>query len=258
MYRSMTGLGLLEWTGTGVKFVSTPTCVTQGELDEAFAKCPYHEIRGLGVQHGQRADAPMSGRLSAFSPCAIADLPVCPAPKCIDEYTAGLIAACIAGTQSNPDFDCTSLYTYALSQLPYCSRPGVLQPVPGCLSKDLIAARDYCSTYPAFNGPNKTMNAICWMAKHDQSYWAQMMAAQPCYTQAYVPPAPTPAAPPAYTPPAYTPPAYTPPAYTPPAYTPPAYTPPEKTEASMAGMWGILALLAAAGGGYYMYRRNKR
>jgi hypothetical protein len=34
--------------------------------------------------------------------------------------------------------------------------------------------------------------------------------------------------------------------------------PPEKTEASMAGMWGILALLAVGGGGYYMYRRSKR
>jgi LPXTG-motif cell wall-anchored protein len=31
-----------------------------------------------------------------------------------------------------------------------------------------------------------------------------------------------------------------------------------KTEASMSGMFGILALVAVAGGGFYMYRKYKK
>jgi hypothetical protein len=240
MYRSMTGLGLLEWTGTGVRSVGTPTCVTQGELAEAQAKCPpeYHKrLSGLGLT----PTGPMSGRLSPFSACAVAALPVCPAPKCIDQYTAGLIAACVAGTSTNPDLDCSSLYAYALSQLPYCPGASGLQPVPRCLSPELLALRDYCASTNG-NGANKGMNAVCWAAMHDPSYWAQAMAAKPCYAQAYVPPV---TSAPESTPQSL------------PEEPTDMYVP-EKQEASMAGTWGILALLAVAGGGYYMYRRNKR
>lgn len=241
MYRgSMTGLGLLQTTTTGVQSVGIPSCVTQGELAEAQAKCPpeYHKrLAGLGLT----PTGPMSGRLSPFSACAVAALPVCPAPKCIDEFTAGLIAQCIAGTQTNPDFDCGALYTYALSQLPYCRFPSTLQAIPRCLSPELVALRDYCASTNG-NGANKGMNAVCWAAMHDPSYWAQAMAAKPCYEQAYVPPV---TSAPESTPQSL------------PEEPPDMYVP-EKQEASMAGVWGILALVAAAGGGYYMYRKNKR
>jgi hypothetical protein len=243
MYRSgMTGLGLLETTATGVRSVSTPTCVTQAELDEANAKCPVQQIRGLGA-HGSIAMAPMSGRLAAFSPCDIAGLSTCPGPTCIDEYTAGLIAQCIAGTQANPDFPCDSLMVYALAQLPYCSRPNALQPVPSCLSKDMVTGRDYCKAHPKFDGPNKGMNALCWVAMHDPAYWSQMMAAPACPT--YVPPTLRDAPPKAPPPPP------------PPPAAPPALETQQQSAATM-GMWGILALLAVGGGGYYMYRKYKR
>jgi len=245
MYRgSMTGLGLLETTPTGVRVVLQPTCVSQAELDEANAKCPVQQIRGLGA-HGTIAMAPMSGRLSGISPCVVADMPVCPAPTCLDPYTAGLVTQCIAGVQASTDFPCNSLLAYALSKLPYCpGTNGGLQPVPPCFDTGLSALRDYCNQHPNSDGPNKALNAGCWAARHDSSYWAQVMAAPACYTQAYVPPAPT-----------TRPPVLRDAPQPPPA---PAPVPMQPQSASMAGTWGILALLAAAGGGYYMYRRYKR
>lgn len=250
----MRGLGVLELTATGVRSVTTPTCVTQAELDEAFAKCPYEQIRGLGaLRHGVRAKAPMSGRLAAFSPCQIADLPVCPTPTCIDQYTAGLVAQCIAGVQANPDFNC--LYTYAFASLPYCggATGAGLAPVPGCLTPDLVTSRDYCNAHPSFDGPNATMNAVCWAAMRDPTYWARVMAAPACGTitirepvkRTPAPPPPSPDATPT-------------PVEVPPVVDETPVTEPEQTEAGMMGMWGILAMLAVAGGGYYMYRRYKR
>jgi hypothetical protein len=38
----------------------------------------------------------------------------------------------------------------------------------------------------------------------------------------------------------------------------PVGPPAADSEASMSGMLGILALIAVAGGGYYMYRRYKK
>jgi hypothetical protein len=258
------GLGLLELTATGVRSMQIPSCVTQGELDEAAAKCPVQQIRGLGVAHGQRPLEPMSGRLAAFSACAIADLPVCPAPKCLDPYTAGLITSCIAGVKANPDFDCTSLTAYMLSQLPYCGGANALGPVPACLTPDLVALRSYCRANPKLNGPNKAYNAGCWAAMRDPSYWAKVLAAPECPRAPVMRDAPI--RPPAVTPTTYTsspaPPVYyeDPTRNEPPADDGDSGGPREGTpgEASMTGVWGILALLAAAGGGYYLYRRYKR
>jgi hypothetical protein len=244
MYRGgMTGLGLLQVTPTGVQSVATPTCITQAEKDEANAKCPpAPRLRGIGA--GPRSIAPMSGRLAAIPACSLADLPVCPTPTCIDEYTAGLVAQCIAGVQANPDFDC--FYTAAFAQLPYCggSNKG-LPPIPACLNADQQSARDYCGTYPNFDGPNAIMNGLCWAAKHDTAYWSRMMSTPACLV-VHEPPHRTPRpAPPVATP-------------TPVPQDLPPPAPPHQDEASMMGTWGILALIAAAGGGYYLYRKYKR
>lgn len=236
MYGSMAGLGMLETSSTGVRSVSRPSCITQAELDEANAKCQRTMIRGIG----DIVNAPMSGRLSAFSPCDLHNLPVCPTPTCIDQYTAGLISNCIAGGASTPDFDCTSLYTYALSRLPFCG--GVLPPLPACLTPDVVQVIAYCRQYPNADGPNKSLNASCWLITHDASYWARLQAIRVCGTGA-------PLEPPTHV-------------VRPPADGGMPPVPPSdgqgNSEASMTGMWGILALVAAAGGGYYLYRRYKK
>ncbi len=240
MYRSMTGLGLLESSPMGVRSVARPTCVTSEERAEANSKCPTEGmIRGLGL--GTRATGPMSGRLSAFSPCEVGNLPDCGTPTCIDQYTAGLIAECIAGKSSNPEFDCASLYTYALSRLPFCPG-GVLPPIPACLTPDVVAIVDYCRAYPAANGPDKAANAACWLITHDAAYWAQLQAVKKCGTG-------QPLDPPRHV---------TPPPPMPPLDHGPSGPTEGDSEASMSGMLGILALVAVAGGGYYMYRKYKK
>jgi hypothetical protein len=187
----------------------------------------------------------MSGRLAAFSACDVKDLPDCATPTCLDQYTAGLIAGCIAGTPGDPDFDCTSLYTYALSRLPFCTGGGVLPPLPTCLTPDVVAIIQYCRQYPAANGPNKAANAACWAITHDSRYWTALQALPACGTgQALEPPRHV------------TPPPAMPPPSPPVAQGPGAAAP--KTEASMSGMFGILALVAVAGGGFYMYRKYKK
>lgn len=251
MYRSgMTGLGLMQTTASGVSFTSgVPSCISAAEKAEANAKCPtMRTLRGLGA--GTRADAPMSGRLAAISPCALADLPVCPIPRCIDEATAGLIAQCIAGTNTNPDFDCSPFMVAALAQLPYCGSMSFLAPLPKCIDANTAALRSYCKSTGG-QGSNKAWNGICWAAMHDPVYWAQSLAVPECHAPAMRDPTPR-RAPVVTAPPVVA--------------DQPVFMPspddmqlePKKTEAGMAGMWGILALVAVAGGGYYMYRRNKK
>jgi len=255
MYRSsMTGLGTLALTSpTGVLFFderaseSPPPCITAAEKAEANQKCPVQEIRGLGA--GTIALANMTGRLSGYSPCALADLPVCPTPRCIDANTVDFIFSCIANPKG-PNCNLVHPMVLAgLSQLPFCAGAGRLPPIPQCLSTEMVGLRDYCAATNG-RGPSAEFNAGCWLAMHDPAYWAQVMATPRCYDQAYTPPPPPP---PAYTPPS-------------PVEEPPSAPDdedglsiePEGTESGMAGMWGILALLAAAGGGYYMYRRYKK
>lgn len=230
----MRGIGILETSSTGVRSVSRPTCVTQEELAEANAKCTRTMIRGVGDIN----DAPMAGRLAPFLPCELHNLPVCPTPNCIDQYTAGLIANCVAGVAATPGFDCTSLYTYALSRLPFCSGT-VLPPLPACLTPDAVQVIGYCRQYPNGDGPNKALNAACWALTHDPGYWSRLQAVPVCGGG-------QPLEPPRHV---------TPP---PPADLPPATPPGDASAASMSGTWGILALLAAAGGGYYLYRRYKK
>ena len=239
----MHGLGLMQTTATGVSFTSgKPTCLYASELAEATKNCRRSYLTGLGWDIEQNIGA-MTGRLAAYKPCDILDmnLPVCPTPKCIDQATTALIVECIAtGKSSHPDFSCT--LAGALAQLPFCAPLG--GSVPPCLSPDQAAQRAYCISSNA-QGPNKTMNGLCWAAMHDTAFWKQMLAAQVCYQAEYVPPKPPPPPPPVVVAPPPPPPVAPPP-------------PPQTTEAGTMGMFGILALVAVAGGGYYMYRRYKK
>jgi len=240
------GLGLLVTSATGIQSMGMPSCITQAEKDEANAKCPPATVlRGLGA--GPRSVGAMSGRLASIDPCLLADLPVCPMPKCIDQYTAGVISQCIAGSQSNPDYDCSSLAMYALSELPFCGGAdgAGLGAIPKCLDAGAVQIRDYCLAHPRADGPNKGLNAVAWLVMHDAVYKAKFLATPPCYN----PPV-------TVTPPVthYHPDA-TPVPVTPP---PPPTSGSGANDASMSGMMGILALVAVAGGGYYMYRRYKR
>jgi hypothetical protein len=242
-YRSQQGLGLvMETTPTGLRFVPTIMCVSQAERNEALSKCDFvTEIRGIG---GVR-DPAMTGRLAGVPACTVKNMPVCPTPTCLDQFTAQAVAEAIAGTGSHPELESNGLMLYALANLPYC-KSVPLPPIPACLTPDLAAARDYCVTNGQ-GGTDKAKKAMCWAAMRDPVWWGTLKGTPAC------PPPPPPAA---YVPPVSTP------AYVPPADEIPTteyeYVPPEKTEASMAGMWGILALLAVGGGGYYMYRRSKR
>jgi hypothetical protein len=177
-YRSMTGLGLLEMTPSGIRSLSEPTCVSQAEHDEAVGLCAAQRsgtLTGLGVEYK------MSGRLAAFPPCSVADSNICPTPTCIDTYTAGVIANCANGRVLNPDFDCVNdtaaqWTAIALSKLPFC--PGAGLPAPAaCITPEFAKLRDYCN---AGGGDNKDWNVLCWLGQHDPAWWAKLMAAPPC------------------------------------------------------------------------------
>lgn len=291
--RGSSGLGLYEPTPTGIRFVSAPSCASPQEIEEARSKCSTSTLHGMGqLQTTTRAMAPMSGRLAAYSPCQIKDLPICPPPKCINEETAQAIMQCMSGGTVE-GLNCkdpgTAFYLMALAQLPYCSRPSYLT-TPRCVSQALRSNLSYCGVYPTFTGPDKTLNAFCWGAKHDASYWKTLTGLPICAPPTIVekppvrlPPPPPPvvvAPPPVRRPPVVqerppTPPPVRPPPSIPPEVRPPPMTPPEpqhefvppeeepplepeRRESSMMGLWGILALVAVGGGGYYLYRRYKR
>jgi hypothetical protein len=273
------GLGLFDPTASGIAVRSAPTCITPQEKTEAQGKCQTMSIHGLG-QTATRS-SPMSGRLAGLSACDVVNLPLCPTPKCIDEFTMEAIVDCMAGQSSVPGIDCsdpaTQLYLYALSQLPYCSRPEALQQLPTCLSPELLSIENYCLAHPNWQGPDKLKNAACWAAMHDPTYWNGFRNLLVCapktpvlHTAPQRPPAPPPAAPPRVAPPkppvlhtmAPPPPAAPPPPMAPPDLEepplPPVAPPASETRSSqMMGVWGILALLAVGGGGYYLYRRYK-
>jgi hypothetical protein len=298
----VSGLGVFDPTPTGIVIRPTPTCVSPQERDEANQKCVSSTLRGMG-QMTIRAVEPMTGRLAQFSACDVRNLPLCPAPKCIDEGTATIIMRCMSGATVD-GLNCrdpsTAFYLMALGKLPYCSRPSFLPPVPTCLSPEQNAKNLYCGQYPQSNGPDKVGNAYCWSVKHDIPYWTSILARPVCRPPAIreapprppappppvvvrppviqelppvvlrppvAPPPPPPVRPPVVTqpPPVRTaPPPMRPPVLTPPE--PPMYEPPEEEappepehrESSMMGLWGILALVAVGGGGYYLYRRYKR
>ena len=287
----MRGLGLLEPTGTGLAIRSSVTCLTEDERREAQSKCVTMSVHGLG-QPVTRATEPMGGRLAGMDPCKVLGLLSCPQPKCLDVTTAQMIAGCIAGTPM-PGLNCNdpswNAWTLLLmSTMPYCSRPPGME-VPACLSQDQLSKNFYCLAHPKFDGPDKMRNAYCWAAMKDPTYWNAIQnkllcpppappRAPPVVHETTPPPRP-PAPPPpivrtlppvVHEPPPRPPPpppvvrTPLPPAKPPrpPVMEPPEETPeelpPESHESAMFGVWGILALVAVGGGGYYLYRRYKR
>ena len=279
----MRGMGMVELTKTGLTFRPGPTCLTPAEKAEAASKCITTSIHGLG-QTAMRDAAPMSGRLNGFSACAIRNLPACPTPTCIDEATAMVIVKCMAG-QSVEGLNCkdpaTAMFLYGMAmQLPYCSRPSFLVPPTNCVPQAQKDDQNYCLQHPDFAGPNPAGNAGCWAVMHDPAYWTAFRAAPVCHPPVLhaapqkPPPPPPPPPPPVKRPPVLTqaPPRQAPPPPPPPPVlheeAPPMHDeapptdelPPEPDhrEASMMGLWGILALVGVAGGGYYLYRRYKK
>jgi hypothetical protein len=279
-------LGLLEPTASGLAVRSAATCITADERREAQSKCVTLSVHGLG-QPVTRASGPMEGRLAGMDPCKVLAMPSCPIPKCLDVATAQMMAGCIAGTPL-PGVNCNDPWNawtlLLMSTTPYCSRPPSLQ-VPPCLSQDALAKNFYCLAHPKFDGPNKLNNAYCWAAMKDAAYWNALQNKLPCpppVTRPPAPPAVRPPPPPPVRPPPVvhetTPPVRLPPPVMPPGKPPrppappPAVPiedhwdvpppeeapPPEQHESAMFGVWGVLALVAVGGGGYYLYRRYKR
>lgn len=268
--RGQGGLGLYQPTPTGIKVAAVPTCAFPAEKAEAASKCQTYNLRGLGAD---RILGPMTGRLAGYSPCDVQNYPVCPTPKCIDDQTVSMILKCVNG-MSVEGVNCkdpaTALYLYSLSLLPYCGTPTFLGPVPSCLSKEQQGLVAYCNAHPDFRGPDQTSNNLCWINMHDAAFWSKYRSAPPC--AAPPPPAPPPVRPPpALKPPPAPPPPAPPPVKPPPSAPPPTTAPPsdfappedipqepDHRESSMMGLWGILALVAVGGGGYYLYRRYKK
>jgi hypothetical protein len=251
--RGASGLGLLEPNATGYSVTSNPQCMTSAERAEAHAKCETVSLRGLGAT---RALAPMTGRFAGKDPCSLLEMPLCGVPACIDGTTIGMIMGCISGL-TVPGVDCADPMTAwtlaAAANLPFCTKPVP----PACLTNEELSYEFYALAHPACDGPDKSKNAMCWIMRHDPAFWAALQSKLLC-TPAPAPAKAPPPPPPVKAPPAAPPPVTSapPPAFTPPEETPPG--PPEHREASMMGLWGILALVAVSGGGYYMYRRYKR
>jgi hypothetical protein len=247
------GLGIVDYTATGVRFRDQPSCLFADERAAAEQQCwAGATIRGLG------GTTMPSGRLAGLDACDLKNLPLCPStPSCMDIETAALIGGCISGSYTHDEHRtwCESYYGplyYANS--PLCGGAHLFPPVPACLDDNLVAGRAYCKDY-GFTGPDPGMNALCWLAQKDLGWWHDLQAAPTCRSLE-PPPAIPPIMPP---PPTYEPPA--PPPQPPPVPTlPDPVLPPSEPyheESRMIGVGSILLLLAAAGGGYYAYRRYR-
>lgn len=269
--RPLRGMGLLDPTATGLAVRPAPSCLTAAELAEAQSKCVTMSVHGLG-QSVTRASSPMVGRLTGMDPCKLLsqELSPCPPQKCIDVATTTMIAGCLAG-EPVAGVDCSDPWTgwtlAALSALPFCAKldQGT---IPRCLTKDQLATEFYCQAHPKSDGPDRTKNAWCWMVQHDAAYWKayqdRLLCTPPVIHEVPAPPKPAPLPPPKappviheVPPPPHPMTTAAPPG---PADVPPDTTepPPEHKESAMFGVWGILALVAVGGGGYYLYRRYKR
>jgi hypothetical protein len=268
------GLGLVDYTPTGVRFgVAIPTCMTQDEKNAANLICYAYTvqqnekpIRGVGqsdilftgaqVQQMEESYAaqqvspymPADSRFAGQLACAVKDTPLCPtAPTCMDDATAWAVAGCIAKQYAGTEHQqwCEGgLGPLFYAQAPFCT-PQNLPPVPSCLDEQSATGRDYCRAHPGADGPDPTLNALCWLGMHDSNWWSQYNNAPTCQVaQTPPPPQPIPAPPP---PP--------PEVLAPPPLPPP---PPEKRSTATMGIFGILGLVAAGGAGYYMWQKRKK
>jgi len=158
---------------------------------------------------------------------------------CLTMDYATMFGSCIAGL---PPDDMNPLAFAAVCQaLTECGvflKPGCAGDAPSVAewpecyqdTDSDLASIEYCGRYPNFQGPDRTLNAACWVGSRWPTAYRRVLDTPRC--SALAPPAPPP---PVYSPPApprsettptpvLSPPAYTaPPAYSPPAYSPPAY-----------------------------------
>lgn len=286
------GLGLLEPTAGGLTVRSAATCLSAAERAEAQSKCaPPVNLRGLG-QLAPRS-TPMAGRLTGMDPCAALKLPACPTPKCLDATTIAMITGCAtgnppAGVNCSDPWNQWTILALGLSTLPFCQKPAQLT-LPTCLTKDQLAMVFYCQRYPKYDGPDKAMNAKCWLFRHDPAFWSAYQNKLLCVTPAAPPPpvlkpppvvAPPPPAPrpppvlkapppPVAKPPVVVakpppvvapPPVLAPPMIAPPmvqSEEPPALEPP--VQKAGIGVGGLLAIAAGvAVGGWLIFGRKKK
>lgn len=292
----ITGVGAdysLDLSQYGSSGPALPSCVPKAVVLEAQTWCDAHreEVRGIGAAMAYSAPTRQvtwsdlvvaKGFESAwgqFSPCVLATAKICltePAPprvdygkgamslQCLTRANIAKIIACHDTAPADPAAalahvqKCSGFPVQALA-LPMCaSEPSA--PVPTCLDDTWAASVDYCKQYPAFNGPKKTMNALCWGASRDAKWFDGMLQAPKCRVgrvQSQVVDAPPP----------------------PPFDTPPASQPEdvvttgeddggdvdmsirdehqEDSKLSPMVVGGILLLVLAAAGGVYYYSKRK-
>ena len=74
---------------------------------------------------------------------------------------------------------CGNANAAGLVDLPYC--PDAQRgKIPGCLDQGWVDTLTYCDRWPSFNGPKPLVNGICWAAKKDPSWYAQVKAVPWC------------------------------------------------------------------------------
>lgn len=259
------GVGVVNPGPYGITVDAMPTCLQPYERLEIEQRCPTpsytlppitttiaqepcppgmgrnprtgqcYVLAGLGAATG-----PLSGRLAPFDACSLKamNLPSCATPSCIDEVTAGFIAACATGDPVPPDVKawCDSGAALAYFNLPYCARPGWMFDPPACVSAETRAGIDYCLAY-GYQGTDTRKNILCWAMMKEPVWWNAMTLRQACAPEVQPPPGPLPLPPPP----------------------PPPPRPPAEDRAFAAmGTIGILLAVGIAGGGYYAWRRRRR
>lgn len=228
-------------------------CVTQQERDWAEEKCQAQNIRGIGAnggviygnwqptEYGYPYD---DTRWADMSPCAVADLPLCP---CANDWDVMAITPCIAGTDGPASWSDEFFHNWCaqrgagLLTSDYCWG-NTLPPLPSCLDQGARQGLSYCQQY-GFGGPNAYANALCWNVI--QSGRLPTLLGMPDCGSGYTAPPQQDNIPqdPFFPPP--------PPEVTPP---PPATT--ERSSMMLPGL--ILLLVAGAGAAYYVAQRKQK
>lgn len=242
----VSGLGVIERTATGIRAVSSPTCLpSQAEKNRLVALCRSQtQIRGLGAEMTAHVDD-----------CARAGLPVCPTPGCIDQDTAALLTGCFTRT-GNAELAslCASDEGKRMLALPYC-KPNSKDSLPPCRDAIWKEGIAYCLKHGS-SGPDGKLNALCWASMKDPVWFSALRALPECggiKTTIVKLPTKTP------------PKKAAPPKKPAPSTLPPAVHEAKKSiepeaggaEAESAGVWGILLLVVLGGGGAYYYATRK-
>lgn len=111
--------------------------------------------------------------------------------SCLTQEQAVNLAACLAGSTppgvKPEDFKkiCGIAAIAGYFERPLCADVK-LPPIPTCLDDASALGREYCKQNPAFNGPNKGLNALCWLAKKRPTYYQKFLAAPTCKQLEYL------------------------------------------------------------------------